>query len=250
MFKRKRLTLEDIEDEDDKKHRHLKKQQKARKEIQLLFGNEEGEEEDLVPVFSLRLKQVESKLRHRTTTGKLCPVDGVSGVQERSSILHGPETVAVLEPGIENEQDSDSKPVLVLDEFNYQNSLSAIKDVSPLCRKLIDRYEQRDLQHLFDSAETNCSFRLFLYSVAFGHSTDDGLESLFVDVLRQLSAEDQAESSLREQFGSLPKKEVSENPISLKKIKKFREIHRIPNNHIVRISAPLQVPRHIQKLFN
>lgn len=243
MFKRKRLTLDDIEDADDKHHRRLK-QRTPRKEIQLLFGNED-EDEDIVPVFSQRLKQVERKLqRGITESSSVAGAAILKAVLNRSS---QDDNKAVHDRDADCGLDTDTGPVLVLDELDREDSVWHIDNVSLLCNKLIDTYEERHLHRLFDTPERNCCFRLFLYTIAFGTFTH--LEPMFVDVLKQLSAEDQAKASLEEQLGTSEKSLDDLDLLARHRIREFRKTYRVPDSHIVRSTAPLNVPKHIQKRF-
>ncbi|RKP31030.1 hypothetical protein METBISCDRAFT_26961 [Metschnikowia bicuspidata] len=169
----KQKEVPDIEDSEDRKHRL----ERRRREVALLLDDDD----DAAPLLFQRVQLVETRLRFGGKGGE----DATRG--ERGT----PPQPA--EPADEN-------PTLVLDELVQQDSVAAIVGVVDTCRRLIDEYERRQLHLLFESAEKNCSFRLYLYAIVYNYKVD--VPDVFRDVLRQLCAQMNAQSTLNGQLGA------------------------------------------------
>ncbi|WPK24109.1 hypothetical protein PUMCH_001365 [Australozyma saopauloensis] len=241
MNKRQSLELSDIQDEDDRKHRQLRKKKKlnSRREVRILFDDEEDE---LVPILTNKVKEVESKLSRfgQQRNVNLAPELGSSG---------GHDAINVTDP--------ENDPAMVLDEIESEDSLASIPNIQNFCRELIDSYEKRNLHDLFDSVETNCAFRLLLYAIVYGQAASWPTPNLFVRVLHQLNSQVDAENLLLAKFSNqkktrLPKEnQLPKKPLQLTPtvVGELRKALAITKDHVLLVSTPLEVPAHIVKLF-
>ena len=224
----KQKEVKDIEDSEDRKHRFWRR----RREVALLLDDDD----DTAPLLFQRVQLVETRLR---LGGK-----GGEGATR-------PQRGTPTQPA----EPADEKPTLVLDDLVQQDSVAAIYGVVDTCRRLIDEYEQRQLHLLFESAEKNCSFRLYLYAIVYNYKRD--VPHVFRDVLRQLCAQMNAQSTLNGQFGA--RKKVDPAPLAtqrgdfpdltLQQVQQLRKETRCAKDSILQVSAPLAVPAHIMRLF-
>lgn len=238
MFKRKVLTLQDIQDNEDRKNRRVrKKRETGRKEIQLSF---EDHDEDLVPILSTRVKQVEKKLN---SFGKL---NGILLDQTSNETLGDASASTQISSSQKAYDSQEDEPQLVVDELTWEDSIKSIQNVEALCLQLIENYEQRGLHRLFDSVEQNCAFRLFLYAVAYGQYAQWTQNNLFLSVLKELLPQQLQEGQSR----SKDKKRDALSELGSKKLNELREMNNIPKSHLMRVSISLQVPNRIKQYFN
>lgn len=233
MFKRKLLSIRDIEDNEDREHRKLRRTKATgRKEIQLSFDDHD---EDLVPVLSTRVKQVEAKLKSFKSL--------ILEVDPRSSGDTNPTTQSLSSQYVYDSQEDE--PQIVLDDLDQEDSIGSIPNVETLCFELIENYEKRDLHRLFDSVEQNCAFRLFLYAVAYGHHTYWTQNTLFLDVLKKLLPNSMSEGRPSRQ----KTKAVGLSELTSKKLDELRQTNKIARDHLMRVSMSLQVPNRINQYF-
>ncbi|KAF3985987.1 hypothetical protein FT663_05065 [Candidozyma haemuli var. vulneris] len=102
-------------------------------------------------------------------------------------------------------EDAEDLPAVVESaELAKEKSVHSIPDVSRRCQELLDKYEELELGLLFADQEINREFRRFLRSVASDPYEDTGLskirEALFVKVLKDSLAKQEARKSIRERF--------------------------------------------------
>lgn len=234
MTKRKVLTLQDIQDNEDREDRKLRKRRAAgRKEIQLSFDDED---EDLLPILSTKVKQVEEKLK---SSKQLYALSFINIAENAKSSEQSPS----YQRGYDSQED---EPQILLDELEREDSIESINNVKTLCFQLIESYEKRDLHRLFDSVEQNCAFRLFLYAVAYGQYTYWTQNKLFIDVLKSLLPQSALRRQQNEQEGQL----IGLSLLSDRKLDELRQRNDVPSNHIMKVSMNLQVPNRMQKYFN
>ncbi|KAM9897945.1 hypothetical protein OXX79_006583 [Metschnikowia pulcherrima] len=173
MASKHRLTLSEIEDDEDLYERRVRTR-KARKKPPVKLSFLEDEDLEAPVMLHKKVKHVESKINHVTEPehddGK--PIEGFGPILEHKNA---------------NFADSDDMPTLVeSDQLKSESSADSIPEVAAKCRVLVRTYEALELHHLFSTTEENCRFRLFLYAAAFGHTSFWPKDQVLTSVLRRL----------------------------------------------------------------
>ncbi|KAM9892448.1 hypothetical protein OXX69_012016 [Metschnikowia pulcherrima] len=173
MASKHRLTLSEVEDDEDLRERRARTR-KARKKPPVKLSFLEDEDLEAPVMLHKKVKHVENKVNHVTEPenddGK--PIEGFGPILEHKNAIFA---------------DSDDMPTLVeSDQLKSESSADSIPEVAAKCRVLVRTYETLDLHHLFSTTEENCRFRLFLYAAAFGHTSFWPKDQVLTSVLRRL----------------------------------------------------------------
>ncbi|KAM9921293.1 hypothetical protein OXX80_012205 [Metschnikowia pulcherrima] len=184
MASKHRLTLSEIEDDEDLRERRVRTR-KARKKPPVKLSFLEDEDLEAPVMLHKKVKHVENKINH--VTG---PETGNSNLED-SSISDKGKSIGGFGPILEHKNaifaDSDDMPMLVeSDQLKSESSADSIPEAAAKCRVLVRTYETLDLHHLFSTTEENCRFRLFLYAAAFGHTSFWPKDQVLTSVLRRL----------------------------------------------------------------
>lgn len=130
----------------------------------------------------------------------------------------------------ENVQAVDEAPAIVESpELARERLVYSIANVQGRCLELLEKYEQLELHLLFADKAVNDEFKRYLRLVASGSHEDTGLskirEALFVKVLKDSIAKEEAKKSIKERFlekyGSRTEKHEDErDPKSIRRVSK------------------------------
>ncbi|KAF8000468.1 hypothetical protein HF325_005397 [Metschnikowia pulcherrima] len=173
MASKHRLTLSEVEDDEDLRERRARTR-KARKKPPVKLSFLEDEDLEAPVMLHKKVKHVENKVNHVTEPenddGK--PIEGFGPILEHKNAIFA---------------DSDDMPTLVeSDQLKLESLADSIPEVAAKCRVLVRTYEALELHHLFQTIEENCRFRLFLYAAAFGHTLFWPKDQVLTSVLRRL----------------------------------------------------------------
>ncbi|KAM9904823.1 hypothetical protein OXX79_002514 [Metschnikowia pulcherrima] len=173
MASKHRLTLSEIEDDEDLYERRVRAR-KARKKPPVKLSFLEDEDLEAPVMLHKKVKHVENKVNH---------VTGPEHDEKKSIPGFGP----ILEHKNATFADSDDMPMIVKsDQLKSESSADSIPEVAAKCQVLVRSYEALELHHLFSTTEENCKFRLFLYAAAFGHTSFWPKDQVLTSVLRRL----------------------------------------------------------------
>lgn len=175
--KRRVLDISDIQDELDIYDRLVIRQKRKKKPPKLDNGYDGQDVPRVLPI-----KAVEEKMhgvKSHTKPGEEVP-----------KRLYSPE---------------EDLPVIVESgDIVREKQVEAIPNVVSLCDHLVKSYEDMDLHKMFASPEVNHTFRLYLHAVKYHQQGFFGLpeelRDLFVLVLRDLAAKDNARKTIRANF--------------------------------------------------
>lgn len=190
---KRRLEIGDIQDESDIYDRLVIRQKvKNRKPKKLADPYDETETVQLHE----RLEKLEKREEKKEKKRK------VEAVEEAPAIVESPE--------------------LAREKLVY-----SIPDVQTRCLDLLDRYEQLELHLLFADKAVNDEFKRYLNLIASSSHEDNGLskvrEALFVKVIKDSIAKEDAKKSMKERFlekyGSREvKQEAERDPKSIRRV--------------------------------
>lgn len=243
MAPKHRLTISEIEDDEDFQERRKARKVRKKQPIKLSFLDEDLE----APVMlHKKVKHVEDKM----DITKLDLLNESFIVQENNG------TANTHEPYQESLVDPENLPAIVeSDELKSETLVDSIVDVMEKCRVLILYYEQLELHHLFLTVEENCKFRLFLYAIVYGYTSFWPKDTVMPSVLRRILTIESVDRMLKcqgiisneftVQSGNIDKYSV------LNKGKEVApsELTTRPNYPIMRYCEKIEVPARITRLL-
>ncbi|KAM9920133.1 hypothetical protein OXX59_007450 [Metschnikowia pulcherrima] len=173
MASKHRLSLSEIEDDEDLRERRVRTR-KARKKPPVKLSFLEDEDLEAPVMLHKKVKHVENKVNHVTEPDH----DEKKLMEDLGPILEHKNAIFA---------DSDDMPTIIeSDQLKSESSADSIPEVAAKCTVLVRSYEALELHHLFSTTEENCKFRLFLYAAAFGHTSFWPKDQVLTSVLRRL----------------------------------------------------------------